>query len=196
MISFNQNAISNILDAIQKELNKAVDFSFDEILENIYNAAKMGPTSANCSPLRIIFVKSKEAKEKLRPTLSPTNVDKTMTAPVTAIFAQDIEFYDSFAKLFPHNPDVKSWFVGSDELVKATAFRNSTLQAAYFIIAARAYGIDCGPMSGFDNAMVDEAFLKGTSYKSNFICNLGYGTTQGLHPRLPRFEFSEACKII
>lgn len=168
----------------------------DQILASIYDAAKMGPTSANCSPLRIVFVKTKEAKEKLKSALIPTNVEKTMSAPVTAIFAQDMEFYNSLPELFPHNPDAKSWFLGSDELIEKTAFRNSTLQAAYFIIAARAYGIDCGPMSGFDNEKVDALFLQGTSFKSNFICNLGYGEIEKLHPRLPRFAFDNACSIV
>jgi 3-hydroxypropanoate dehydrogenase len=173
--------------------NKTVE---DAVLESIYDAAKMGPTSANTSPLRIVFVKSQEAKEKLKPTLLPTNVEKTMTAPVTAIFAQDMEFYNSLPYLFPHNLEAKSWFVGSKELIEKTAFRNSTLQAAYFIIAARAYGLDCGPMSGFDNEKVDEIFFKDTPYKSNFICNLGYGEADKLYPRLPRFEFKQACSII
>lgn len=173
--------------------NKPID---DSILESIYDAAKMGPTSANSSPLRIVFVKSQEAKEKLKPTLGPANVEKTMAAPVTAIFAQDMEFYNSLSHLFPHNLEAKSWFVGSNDLIEKTAFRNSTLQAAYFIIAARAYGLDCGPMSGFDNEKVDAAFLNNTPYKSNFICNFGYGDTDKLYPRLPRFEFNQACSIV
>ncbi len=166
----------------------------DALLTEIYDIMKFGPTSANCSPLRIVFVKSKEAKEKLKPTLDKGNVEKTMAAPVTAIFANDMEFYEKLPKLFPHT-DAKSWFVGKPEYIKTTAFRNGSLQAAYFMIAARAKGLDCGPMSGFDNAKLDEAFFKGTAYKSNFICNLGYGDASKLHPRSPRLDFAETCKI-
>jgi 3-hydroxypropanoate dehydrogenase len=167
----------------------------DDLLKKVYNLMKFGPTSANCSPLRIIFVKSKEAKERLKPALSPGNLEKTMAAPVTAILAQDMKFYEHLPMLFPH-ADAKSWFAGNDALIAETAMRNSTLQGAYFIIAARACGLDCGPMSGFDQEKVNQEFFKGTSFKANFICNLGYGDKTKLFPRSPRFKFEDICKII
>lgn len=166
-----------------------------EILKQVYDLAKMAPTSANCSPMRIVFVQSNEAREKLKPCLAPGNIDKTMTAPVTALIASDYEFYNHLPNLFPHT-DAKSWFVGNEELINSTAFRNSTLQGAYFILAARACGLDCGPMSGFDNQLLDETFFKETSCKSNFICNLGYGDASALFPRSYRFDFEEVCKIV
>jgi 3-hydroxypropanoate dehydrogenase len=174
-------------------LNQPVD---DALLREVYDLAKMGPTSANMCPLRILFVKSKEAKEKLKPSLDAGNVDKTMAAPVTAIFGMDIRFYDKLPKLYPH-ADAKSWFKDLPESVlESTALRNSSLQAAYFIIAARSLGLDCGPMSGFNNQKVDEAFFAGTTVKSNFLCNLGYGDPSKLFPRSPRLTFEEACKML
>ena len=167
----------------------------DELLQQIYDLMKWGPTSANSSPARIAFVKSKQAKEKLLPCMAPGNVEKTRTAPVSAIIAHDLEFYEKLPKLFPH-ADARSWFVGNKPLIESTAFRNGSLQGAYFIIAARALGLDCGPMSGFDNAKVDAAFFEGTSWKSNFICNLGFGDASAIHPRSPRLDFGEACKIL
>lgn len=173
-------------------LDKPVD---TRILHDIYDTMKFGPTSANCSPLRIVFVTSTEAKEKLRPCLMEGNVDKTMAAPVTAILGDDHAFYEHLPKLFPHT-DAKSWFVGNQDLIDTTAHRNSTLQAAYFIIAARAFGLDCGPMSGFDQKKVDDIFFKGTQVRSNFLCNLGYGDPSKLFERSPRFEFDNVCKIV
>ena len=167
----------------------------DVLLQAVFDLAKMGPTSANCSPMRLLFLKSKEAKEKLRPALIEGNVAKTMAAPVTAIIGYDLEFHEHLPKLFPHT-DARSWFVGQDALIESTAFRNGSLQGAYLIVAARSLGLDCGPMSGFDNAAVDAAFFAGTKVKSNFLCNLGYGDPKGLFPRSPRFEFDEACKIL
>ena len=166
----------------------------DETLKKVYDLAKFGPTSANCCPLRIVFIKTKEAKERLRPILMPQNVEKTMAAPVTALLAMDMEFYDHLPMLFPH-ADAKAWFVGNEELIAETAMRNSTLQAAYFIIAARACGLDCGPMSGFDRTKADDVFFKGTSFMSNFLCNLGYGDPSKLFPRSPRFNFEDVCLI-
>jgi 3-hydroxypropanoate dehydrogenase len=166
-----------------------------ELLREIYGIARMGPTSANTQPLRIVFVTSREAKEKLRPALSPGNVEKTMKAPITAIFADDLRFYENLPRLFPHAPDSRSWFEGNQATIAATAFRNATLQAAYFMIVARAKGLDCGPMSGFDNSKVDAAFFPDGRFKSNFICSLGYGTDEQLYPRSPRLEFDEACRI-
>lgn len=167
----------------------------DELLHQIYDLARMGPTSANCCPMRVVFVKSDEAKEKLKPCLMEGNVDKTMKAPVCAIIAQDMEFYEKLPHLFPHT-DARSWFVGKPDYIESTAFRNSSLQGAYFIMAARALGLDCGPMSGFSPKKVDEAFLSGTKWKSNFLINLGYGDNTGLFPRSPRLKFSEACEVV
>jgi 3-hydroxypropanoate dehydrogenase len=163
-------------------------------LKKVYDLMKFAPTSANCSPLRIVFVKTKEAKARLKPCLMDGNVEKTMTAPVTAILAQDINFYDHLPMLFPP-ADAKSWFVGNEALIKETAMRNSSLQGAYFIIAARACGLDCGPMSGFDQEKLNQEFFKGTSIKANFLCNLGYGDKTKVFPRSPRFNFEDVCKI-
>jgi 3-hydroxypropanoate dehydrogenase len=160
----------------------------------LYDLLKWGPTSANCSPARIVFVRSREGKERLRPALSAGNVDKTMAAPVTAIIGHDLRFHDQLPRLFPHT-DARSWFAGKDELIRTTAFRNGTLQGAYLIVAARSLGLDCGPMSGFDNARVDAEFFPGGTVKSNFLCNLGYGDPAKLHPRSPRLAFDEACRL-
>ncbi len=167
----------------------------DVLLQAVFDLAKMGPTSANCSPQRIVYVKTQAGKEKLKPALMAGNVEKTMAAPVTAILGYDLEFYEQLPKLFPHT-DARSWFLGNDDLIEATAFRNGSLQGAYFILAARALGLDCGPMSGFDNAMVDKAFFPDGKVKSNFICSLGYGDPSKLFPRSPRFDFDEVCKIV
>jgi 3-hydroxypropanoate dehydrogenase len=167
----------------------------DAILQAAWELAKMAPTSANCSPIRLIFVKSPEAKAKLAPALSAGNHDKTMKAPVTAIIGYDLEFHDKLPFLFPH-AEARPWFAGKPEVIQATAFRNSSLQGAYFILAARAVGLDCGPMSGFDNAVVDAAFFPDGKVKSNFLCNIGYGDPAGVLPRSPRFAFDEVCKIV
>ncbi len=167
----------------------------DEQLHQLYNLAKFGPTSANASPMRVVFVKSKQAKARLEPFLSEGNRAKTMEAPVTAIIATDHEFYEQLPRLFPH-ADARSWFVGNQPMIDATAFRNGTLQGAYVLLAARAIGLDCGPMSGFDQAGVDAAFFAGTAVKSNFLINLGYGdASRNLFPRSPRLAFDEACTI-
>lgn len=167
----------------------------DEQLHRLYELAKFGPTSANSSPMRAVFVKSKEAKAKLAPFLSEGNRAKTMEAPVTAIIATDHEFYEQLPRLFPH-ADARSWFVGNQPLIDTTAFRNATLQGAYVLMAARALGLDCGPMSGFDNAGVDAAFFSGTAVKSNFLISIGYGdASRNLFPRSPRLSFDEACTI-
>jgi 3-hydroxypropanoate dehydrogenase len=148
--------------------------------------------------MRVVFVKSPEAKERLKPALGASNLDKTMKASVTAIIANDSLFYEHLPRLFPHNPDAINWFRGprKKEVAEVTAFRNGTLQGAYFIVAARALGLDCGAMSGFDNAKVDAAFFPDGRYKSNFLCNLAYGDSSQLFPRSPRFDFAEACKIV
>jgi 3-hydroxypropanoate dehydrogenase len=181
----------------------------DQTLRQLYELMKFGPTSANCSPARIVFLRSREAKERLRPALSPGNVDKTMAAPVTAILAYDECFYEKMPQLFPHNPGMREVFAGSPQLARTTAFRNGTLQGAYLIVAARSLGLDCGPMSGFDNAKVDAEFFTPAAcardatevptthtIKSNFLCNLGYGDASKLYPRLPRLTFEEACNLL
>lgn len=167
----------------------------DSVLKQVYDLAKMAPTAANCQPARIFFVVSEESKKKLEPCLDPGNVKKTMTAPVTAIIAGDMAFYTHFDKLYPV-ADVRSWYEGKPDLIEDAVLRNTALQGAYLIMAARALGLDCGPMSGFNNKMVDDVFFKGTTFKSNFLCNLGYGSREKMYPRLPRFDFDEACKII
>ena len=173
--------------------DKPVD---DALLMQAYDLAKMGPTSANMCPLRIVFVKSHEAKERLKPALDADNVDKTMKAPVTAIIGMEIRFVEKLSELYPH-ADAKAWFKDLPmSVLEAIALRNSSLQGAYFMIAARSLGLDCGPMSGFDNAKVDEAFFAGTTVKSNFLCNLGYGDASKLYPRSPRLTFEEACKVV
>ena len=167
----------------------------DALLHQLVDVLKMGPTSANCSPGRFVFLKSREAKERLNPHLSEGNREKTMQAPVCTIVAYDLEFYEHLPRLFPHT-DARSWFAGQPDKIKETAFRNGTLQGAYLILAARALGLDCGPMSGFDNTAVDNVFFSGTSIKSNFLCNIGCGDWAGVMPRSPRFTFAEMAKII
>jgi 3-hydroxypropanoate dehydrogenase len=163
-------------------------------LRRIYDMMKWGPTSANTSPARIVFVTSAAAKEKLLACMSPGNVEKTRQAPVTAIIGTDMAFYEKLPQLFPQ-VDAKSWFVGKKEFADTTAFRNSSLQGGYLIVAARALGLDCGPMSGFEGAKVDAAFFAGTEIKSNFICNLGHGDPSKVMPRNPRLSFEEACRV-
>jgi len=166
-----------------------------EILKEAYDLARMGPTSANGSPARFVFLTSQEAKNRLVPALAPLNIEKTKAAPVTAIIAWDTEFYESLPMLFPH-ADMRSYFVGNPVLIEETAFRNGSLQGAYFIIAARAVGLDCGPMSGFDAAKVNAEFFPDGKWKTNFLCNLGYGDKGKLHPRNPRLDFDEACRVL
>jgi 3-hydroxypropanoate dehydrogenase len=166
----------------------------DDQLHRLYDLMKWGPTSANCSPARIIFVRSAAAKQRLIACVSPGNVEKTRAAPITAIIGMDLAFYEKLPFLFPH-ADAKSWFVGKKEFADTTAFRNASLQGGYFIIAARAVGLDCGPMSGFDHAKIDEEFWAGTTVRTNFICNLGHGDPSKLFARSPRLPFDEACRI-
>lgn len=167
----------------------------DTQLHQIYDLLKWGPTSANCSPARVVFVKTAEAKERLVACMSDGNAAKTAQAPVTAIIGMDMEFYEKLPQLFPH-ADAKAWFVGNQALIDATAFRNSSLQGAYFMMAARAIGLDCGPMSGFDEAKLNAAFFAGTSVKVNFVCSIGYGDVTKLFGRSPRLTFDEACKVL
>ncbi len=170
----------------------------DEQLRSIHELMKWGPTTMNTQPGRIVFVRSSEAKEKLAPALSPGNLDKTMKAPVTALIAYDLHFYEHLPKTFPHRPEAIKGFLGEEKKAanERTAFRNGTLQGAYLIIAARALGLDCGPMSGFDNAKVDAAFFPDGRWKSNFLCNLGHGDASKVRPRNPRLTFEEMCRIV
>ena len=170
----------------------------DEQLRQLYELMKWAPTTMNSGPARILFLRSREAKERLKPALSPGNVDKTMAAPVTAIIAYDTQFYELLPQLFPHNPNARGVFAGDDKKahVETTAFRNGSMQGGYFIIAARAIGLGCGPMSGFNNAKVDAEFFAGSAIKSNFLCNLGYGDPAKVMPRNPRLAFDQACKLL
>ena len=169
----------------------------DAQLRAIYDVMKWGPTSANSSPARIVWVRTAEGKEKLRPALSSGNTAKSMTAPAVAIVAYDMQFYERLPTLFPHNPDAVNWFKGPSQqaVAASTAFRNGTLQGAYLIIAARALGLDCGPMSGFDNAKVDAAFFPDGRFKTNFLCGIGYGDPSKVFNRSPRLNFDEACTL-
>lgn len=171
----------------------------EKLIRDTYDLMKMGPTSANCCPARFVFVQSDEARERLKPFLSEGNLEKTMAAPWTVIIAHDLDFQEKIPELFPHNPDAKDWF--SDPQARAeTAFRNGTLQGAYFMIAARAMGLDCGPMSGFDRNGVDKEFFHNTdgmeNWSTNFLCNIGYGSGKDVFPRSPRLDFDTACKIL
>lgn len=177
--------------------NKWRDKPVSEVLiRAIYELMKWGPTSANCSPARLVFVQSAAEKERLAQCVSSGNKEKVLTASVVAIIGHDSQFYDLIPQLFPHNPEARDWFAHDANVAAATAFRNGTLQGAYLMIAARALGLDCGPMSGFDNAAVDKAFFPGGRVKSNFLCAMGYGDPAGLFERNPRLSFDEACKII
>ncbi len=168
----------------------------DELLHQLYELLKWGPTSANCSPARFIFLKSGDARARLEPALDAGNREKTMAAPVTVIVATDFAFYEHLGRLFPHAPDARSWFAGKPAAIESGGFRNGTLQGAYLLIAARALGLDCGPMSGFNNAKVDAEFFAGTEVRSNFLINLGYGDSDALFPRSPRLDFDEACQLL
>ena len=167
----------------------------DEQIHQLYDLLKFGPTSANSSPARFVFIRTKEGKEKLRPALSGGNTEKTMTAPVTVIIAYDPKFHQKLPQLFPHNPDAASWFTSNDSLAATTAFRNGSLQGAYLMIAARMLGLDIGGMSGFDNDKVDQAFFAENGWRSNFLCNLGHGDPSGVFARSPRLGFDEACQL-
>jgi 3-hydroxypropanoate dehydrogenase len=167
----------------------------DDTLHELYELLKQGPTSANNSAGRFLFLRTREAKERLRPALSAGNTEKTMAAPVTVIVAYDPKFYDHLPRLFPHT-DARSWYAENEELAEATAFRNGTLQGAYLIMAVRALGLDCGGMSGFDNAKVDQEFLTDRGWKSNFLLNIGHGDPAGVRPKGPRFAFDEACLLL
>ena len=187
------------LDLILREARSHGDFSDRPVPEAALRAAhdlmKWGPTSANSQPMRVLYLRSKEAREKLRPALGPTNLEKTMAAPLVALVAYDLRFWEHLPRLF-HNPQAINWFKDKGAHTEITAFRNGTLQGGYFLLALRAVGLDCGAMSGFDNAKADAAFFPDGRFKSNFLVNIGYGTGKGLPPRNPRFTFDEACRIM
>ena len=170
----------------------------DALLMQIYDLVKLGPTSANSTPARFLFLRTPDARERLRPHLDSTNVNKVMTAPVTAVIGFDTRFYDLLPRLFPHNPGARGWFAGAAKEAHAytTAFRNGSLQGGYFILAARALGLDCGPLSGFDQDGVDREFWQGTTVRTNFLCALGHGDPDKVFPRQPRLAFGEACKLL
>ncbi len=199
LVDFRQSVGDTALDALFRNArtqNKWRDRDVsDALLRELYDLAKMGPTSANCCPARFVFIRTREGKEKLRPALSSANLEKTMNAPVTVIVAQDTLFYNQLPRLFPH-ADARSWFTSSPDAAKETAFRNASLQGAYLIMAARALGLDAGPMSGFKANLVDEAFFADTSYTTNFLVNLGFGDPAGVFQRLPRLDFDDACAFV
>ncbi len=194
-MSLSAEALDRIFRTARTHRNWTARPVTDETLRAIHELMKWGPTSSNCCPARIAFVTSPEAKERLRPALDAGNVAPTMAAPATAIIAYDLEFYDKLPLLVPHR-DARSAFVGKPELVRTTAYQSGTLQGAYLIIAARALGLDCGPMGGFDKAKVDATFFPDGKVKSSFLCNLGYGDPSKLHPRAPRLTFDDACRIL
>jgi 3-hydroxypropanoate dehydrogenase len=194
------NSISE--DALDQLFRKARTFQAwraepvsGDLLHRVYDLTRLGPTSANSCPARFVFLTTPEAKERLRPALAPTNVEKTMTAPVTVIIAWDTEFYEKLPRLSPQ-ADFRSYFVGNQPLIDETAFRNGSLEGAYFILACRALGLDCGPMSGFDANKVNAEFFPDGKWKANFLCNVGYGDRSKLFPRNPRLEFDEACQVL
>ncbi len=170
----------------------------DDELRRIYDLAKMGPTAANSQPMRLVFLRTQAAKERLRPALSASNVDKTMNAPVCAIVAYDLDFHEKLPKTFPHNPGMKAVFDGDGKLAlrQGSAMRNGSMAGGYLILAIRAVGLQAGPMSGFDNAKVDAEFFAGTATRSNFLCNIGHGDASKVMQRLPRLEFDEACRLL
>ena len=170
----------------------------DEQLQSLYELLKWAPTSANSQPARFLFLRSKEAKEKLRPALAPGNIDKTMAAPVVAIIAHDLDFHERLPEFFPHNPGFADLFRGDEKrpMRESFAFRNGSLQGAYLMMAARSIGLDCGPMSGFDQGKVDDLFFAGSSLRSNFLCSLGYGDPAKVMDRLPRMPFEQACQLL
>lgn len=174
-------------------LDKPID---DDVLTQLYNIVKMGSTSMNTCPTRFIFVRTAAGKERLKKCLAPLNVNKVLSAPVTVIIAHDMRFYQHMPKLFAHNPGAQKLFENNEKMVASTAFRNGTIQGAYLMIAARALGLDIGPMSGFNNQACDDEFFADTEIKSNFLCSLGYGDTSKIFQRLPRFDFDEVCQLI
>lgn len=195
MPALEQSALAQLFTQARTHNAWLPDAIDDSWLRELYELMKWGPTSANCSPARFVFVKSAQARERLRPALDEGNLAKTMTAPVTVIVATDFEFYKNLPRLFPHAPDSRGWFEGKPAVIETGGFRNATLEGAYLMLAARALGLDCGPMSGFNNALIDAEFFAGTAIRSNFLVNLGHGDPAALFPRSPRLSFEEACRI-
>ena len=194
-MAFNEAALDVLFRTARTHYKWTGESVSDDELRRVFDLTKLGPTSANASPGRFLFLRTPEAKERLRPALSAGNVEKTISAPVVCIVAHDPQFYEHLPKLFPH-ADARSWFAGNEALAEATAFRNGSMQGAYLIMAARAVGLDVGPMSGFDNAKVDAEFLADTGWKSNLLVNIGRGDPAEMKPRSPRFEFDEACRLL
>lgn len=190
-----KQATAQLFDAARTHRAWLQDPVDDELLRRVYELAKWGPTSGNVNPLRVVYVRSASAKEQLETIVTEANREKTRSAPVTAIFCHDLAFHEQLPLLSPHR-DIRPLFVGKPALIEETAFRNGSLQAAYFMLAARALGLDVGPMSGFDNARCDEVFLSGTTWRSNFLCNLGYGDSSKLFPRAPRLSFDEVSRLV
>ena len=191
----NQSALNSLFTTARTHNGWLARSVSDDTLREIYDLLKMGPTSANCSPARFVFIRTPEGKEKLRPALSGGNLEKTLSAPVTAIVAWDNAFYDKLPELFPHG-DARSWFTSSPEMAHETAFRNSAMQAAYLLFACRALGLDTGPMSGFDRRIVDTTFFADSGYRSTLLVNIGYGDERKLFGRLPRLAFDDACQLL
>lgn len=192
---FSDNAMDTLFRTARTYHGWKEDDVTETLIRAVYDLAKWGPTSANCCPARFVFLSSQEAKERLKPHLMEGNVEQTMSAPVTAIIANDLKFYEELPRLFPH-ADAKSWFEGKPDFIKETAMRNGSLQGAYLMLAARSLGLDCGPMSGFNTKGVKEEFFSEKNVQVNFLCNIGYGDEDSLHDRGPRLSFDEACEII
>jgi nitroreductase len=194
--SLDQSALDQLFNAARTRNGWVAETLPETLMRAVYDLAKWGPTSANCSPARFVFIATPEGKARLKPHLLASNVDKTMSAPWTVIVATDPAYFDKIPELFPHNPGAREWFAQAPDGGAEGGFRNGTLQGAYLMMAARALGLDCGPMSGFDNAGVDREFLADTGWKSNFLVNLGHGTDENLFPRLPRLSFEAACQVV
>jgi len=195
MESLNQQALEQLFLSARTHNGWQDKSVSEEILKQLYDLVKFAPTSANASPARFLFLTSKESKEKLKPSLMEGNIEKTMQSPVTVIIGYDMNFYEHLPFLFPHT-DAKAWFEGNEALIEETAFRNSSLQGGYLIMAARALGLDCGAMSGFDKEKVAQTFFPEGNIKINFLCNLGYGDPEKLYPRSPRLSFEQTCQIL
>lgn len=196
LTSINDTALDQMFRSARSQNKWKSDPLPEGILEQVYELAKWGPTSANSCPARFTFITTDEAKERLRPTLAPQNVDKCMTVPAVVLIAQDNKFYDRLPELMPHNPAMKDMFANNAQMAAGTAFRNSSLQGGYFMLAARALGLDCGPLSGFNPEALNAEFYAGTNLTINFICGVGIGDPDGVFPRSPRLEYSDACKSI
>jgi len=200
MTTIDENALDQLFRQARTANGWLAGEVSDQTLQAAFDLMKMAPTAANAQPARFVFLRSAAAKERLRPALSPGNLDKTLSAPVVAIIAYDTMFHEHLPQVFPHNPSARSWFEGDSEAARnareRSAFRNGTLQGAYFILAARAVGLDCGAMSGFDNAKVDREFFPDGRFRSNFLCNLGHADPSKYFDRSPRFSFEAVCSVL